>query len=137
MRYALLVVYSPSEVHLHMIWSSASSSRTMELIISQSATYSCISVPFPRGEMCATQALLLRALSTEMFFLLVFTYKLGAKSLGAVPLIQLECQNCALFPFPHCDHCRGIKKSSICVICGDVQTRPRSTIVLPFIPIPS
>jgi hypothetical protein len=46
------------------------------------------------------QVLLCNALSTMMFFRFDFWYRLGAMFNGDVPFIQLECQNCAMLPFP-------------------------------------
>jgi len=137
MRYALLVVYSPSEVHLQIISSSISGLRSSKLICSHRLAYSLNSVPECKGSTWLIQKLLCKACCTVNFFLLDFVKRLGAKFFGAAPLTQLECQKLALFPLPTVTIVDALNKSRSPLSQGMSKTNPRSTIVLPLEPAPS
>jgi hypothetical protein len=79
----------------------SSSLRPCTLLIAcQSITNSLTSYSREKGAQNCIQKLFLRALKTEIFFLLAFLYSLGAIFFGACPSIQLDPQKSAIFPLP-------------------------------------
>lgn len=72
MLYALLAVYSPSDVHLHVMVSSLLLSSWMDCISSHSKTYSLISSCVNIGLICEIHLFPLSAWDTVIFFLFAF-----------------------------------------------------------------
>ena len=141
MRYALLVVYSPSEVYLQIISSSISGLRSSKLISSHRLAYSLNSVPVCQGNTWLIQKLLCEACCTVNFFLLDFLKRLGPNFFFAAPLIQLECQKLALFPLSTVTTVDALDKSRSLLsqgihaeaerrICALPNCRDASTLVL-------
>ena len=116
----------PSAIHFHLISSSESVSWTF-CTRNQRDTNSAISSAVDILHNPLVHLSSFRASQTVVFFLHASLYKLGARSLGARPLILADSQNFASFPLPTVTYVLARKSCLPCSLQGtSVPTQGRS-----------